>query len=1005
MYVTAQDIENCFDNTKDHIFPELIKRLVACTIPTTFLVKNDFLYDFKINNKGDDGVVINSSKTNNNYVPQGTSYWEVSVQKSDITNKANKDYKKSLSDHENDAGNCSFVFVTSRIWKGKNSKKKWLSHEKRKKWKEIKAYDAEDLAKWLNEESSKPVKFWFQILSSKRSYGLKTIDELWNEWARQSDPEITMDAFLHGREAEKNDLNIHLSKDDELKILDENSNIKTNDSGKTKYISIKAETDLEACAFATAVILEHSDQNLKNRTVVIYDHQGWQRVHSNSHDIHVVIVTKSELAQSTSGFDKIVIVPSTKNSKSDEKCITLNNYDFEKALEKILLKGSHQEASRKVGNSWSVFRRIYSINPATRNPEWTKNKDYSYLSGLCLIESWDQSNEHDKNLVRSVIGKKYDDIEGDLLFLQNLEDNPFYRNDKKWSIKSLYDFTYLMGKYLKESSINIFFQTDFFKENFDSLTKRYSQTILDSHFDVICLLNPLDKNQVSLSYSIDEFKDKIEKQIKNLLPDRIKKIDYRYSPYCFEQTLGLANLFKDISDKDRQPIVNALREKISFYKRDDHKKYSYYENLDFPSIIEKMKNVINNLESEDPLYKYDHLFYGSFERNIENYPKENDDVANCKNAIKEIIEKQHISGIKRFLIENNSVSETIVAYVLSLCLRDEIISLDDDSFFETFLINIENFNNNKIKSFLMMFFVYIDDFKIDYIKNIIYIAEKNKKDNKWFENFASVLPAFEKVWNFFTSIKKENIFWKNCTINACKNSEWIKVAEKLIKYERPITAFNRFYGYSNKFQPRYKFSLMHPNINNEPNPPIASHTNKDIEIWDKIIKEAVKSKEFDTLDSNKISHFINEIESLKWLGEGFSQGDKEKIREWELLLIPYTKHFFRFGKPTILYDSIIEDYEFFNRVINNHKEIFNKIKSDFTNYIYESTTKNTISLENVVKNYQDNLITDSLNYFYEILGSVLHLLAKKDLEENYEFLIKLFEDQKSMQNGFSPYLK
>ncbi len=93
----------------------------------------------------------------NAWAPRGVSGWELSCDNA-ITRKANDDYQKRTADPlDLNKATDTFVFVTSRRW---HNKREWLRERREEgEWRDVRAYDADDLATWLGQ--SREVTQWF----------------------------------------------------------------------------------------------------------------------------------------------------------------------------------------------------------------------------------------------------------------------------------------------------------------------------------------------------------------------------------------------------------------------------------------------------------------------------------------------------------------------------------------------------------------------------------------------------------------------------------------------------------------------------------------------------------------------------------------------------------------------------------------------------------------------------------------------------------------------------
>ena len=151
----ASEIDNWSDTAEaTHRLPELILHLVLATLPEPPL-RIDMPSGSSVRLPGWDGLL--EVGRGNAWAPSGVSGWEFSCNK-EVTSKANDDYEKRTADPLGlDKAAASFVFATSRRW---NGKRQWVRERREEgKWQDVRAYDADDLAIWLDE--SPEVTRWF----------------------------------------------------------------------------------------------------------------------------------------------------------------------------------------------------------------------------------------------------------------------------------------------------------------------------------------------------------------------------------------------------------------------------------------------------------------------------------------------------------------------------------------------------------------------------------------------------------------------------------------------------------------------------------------------------------------------------------------------------------------------------------------------------------------------------------------------------------------------------
>ena len=134
--------------------PELLFRLVVGTLPEPAL-RIDMPSGSSVRLPGWDGVL--EVGRGNEWVPSGVSGWEMSCEQN-VARKANSDYEKRTEDPlDLDMPTTTFIFITSRRWR---YKRRWERRRRKEgKWRDVRAYDADDLAQWLRR--SEEVTRWF----------------------------------------------------------------------------------------------------------------------------------------------------------------------------------------------------------------------------------------------------------------------------------------------------------------------------------------------------------------------------------------------------------------------------------------------------------------------------------------------------------------------------------------------------------------------------------------------------------------------------------------------------------------------------------------------------------------------------------------------------------------------------------------------------------------------------------------------------------------------------
>lgn len=198
--IDRNDIENWAERIDSKAnLPILMSKLVRATAPiSTFC---DFPSGTAAYMGGWDGII--RCQEQRSYVPMGISLWEFGTE-ANVGKKAESDYDKRTRDSLGyNPIECTFIFITPRMWKNKN---KWMTEKlAEKKWKDVKAYDSRDLEQWLDTASA--VGRWFSSYVNKYPFdGVQTSEEFWEEWSIGPTCTLMPEVVTAGRTSEKDKL-------------------------------------------------------------------------------------------------------------------------------------------------------------------------------------------------------------------------------------------------------------------------------------------------------------------------------------------------------------------------------------------------------------------------------------------------------------------------------------------------------------------------------------------------------------------------------------------------------------------------------------------------------------------------------------------------------------------------------------------------------------------------------------------------------------------------------
>ncbi len=443
MHISATHLVQWSD-TRDAqgILPLLVRRLISATSKTTALAMpgGDSVYV-----PGWDGVV--SVDVGNAWVPEGASYWEFGVSKKP-GDKANDDFKKrkdALSAEV--AAEATFVFITSRRWPGKSKwKQKALDQNV---WANVLVWDADDLEAWL--ETSPATSLWIGAELGIAGFGVEAIETHWNHWRGQSNPPLSAEALLGGREQTRDEL---------LKRIEASDGL----------IAVMADSQAEAVGFVCAQLIA---AGRSHNAACITSADGWQFVDANP-GVSIVVVAADQLAAGRAAREGVsLIIPLAAGDQvfnlagpaakaADQGVIELRRPkpdEFEKAMIGIGVAPSDAARfTRTMGRSWTVFRRLNAANPAIRNPSWLEHPISRSLHIITLVGAWSSVSEGDRACVEQIAGRSYEDIEAELLELAALDDAPVLKIGSIWKAKAPLELLQLIAPKLTPNMLLRYFE-------------------------------------------------------------------------------------------------------------------------------------------------------------------------------------------------------------------------------------------------------------------------------------------------------------------------------------------------------------------------------------------------------------------------------------------------------------------------------------------------------------------------------------------------------------------
>jgi len=563
--ITALQIQNWADQRRaQEQLPTLVRQLISSTCHAT---KLSMPGGESVGEPGLDGEVI--APHGNAWVPQGLSYWEMGCSGSPAT-KANSDYnKRTQSTDHAVAKDVTFVFVTPRKWRDKDSWAKKKSEDG--VWGAVNALDADDLEAWL-EIAPRPA-IWLGSLLGIVGTGVETPESYFRNWTHQSEPAIQAASLLAGRDASIKQFHEALS-----------SNQRT--------VYVKADSQGEAAAFACSQLI---GENHGSAAICVTSESGWVFVDQNP-NLRYIIVSDNELLSTRAPTDKhTVIAPlaigaSTSfhdghseitGKRASSNTVHLkrtSSANFQRALVELGWGSSDANRMAKaLGRSWTAYRRACSSNPAIRKPLWLDKHYKRTLVTVTLLGAWDGNSNGDRQLLEAITQQSYEDIEEQLIELLQKDDSPILRVGNTWKAKAPLDLLILLATEVPSAFLERYINAigNIFQSHDPQLDlpddKRWLAHLYDKHRpQSSTLLSSISDSLAMLAWFSDreancpDFSTKIRRLVHNILSEAEEQRWLACAPFLRSLAEAAPEEFLDAAESSMrnagQPITALIRE-------------------------------------------------------------------------------------------------------------------------------------------------------------------------------------------------------------------------------------------------------------------------------------------------------------------------------------------------------------------------------------------------------------------------------------------------------------
>ncbi|ODT23981.1 MAG: addiction module antitoxin [Hyphomicrobium sp. SCN 65-11] len=349
------------------------------------------------------------------WIPEGKSGWEFGTNKG-VKAKADGDFaKSSKGTPKAERTQTTFVFVTPRRWAGKSA---WAAQAKSKGgWKDVRAYDAQDLEQWL--EQSLAGQAWLANEIGHPSEGVRSLDQCWFDWAHVSDPPLPGKLFSSAIDAATRTMTARI------------------ESQAIEPTVITADSVEEALAFLSQLFSESGGKKLAalRDQVLIFGLPGVLPRLAQTTQTFIAVISSREVEREfvplASSIRTIVVYP--RNATTAETHVVLEPIGsvlFRTTLEE---QGFDQDRvarlSDESGRSLTVLRRRLAPAGSTlRTPEWAADSlTAQSLVPFLLVGTWDSSNSADLTALSLLAGgPSAEDLEKRVQQYAGLNDAPLW---------------------------------------------------------------------------------------------------------------------------------------------------------------------------------------------------------------------------------------------------------------------------------------------------------------------------------------------------------------------------------------------------------------------------------------------------------------------------------------------------------------------------------------------------------------------------------------------------
>jgi hypothetical protein len=405
-FVDATDLKQWAERrTAQETLPEIVRRLVYATAPSASRIT--FRAGEGVQLGGWDGLV--SAERPTPFVPGGDSGWELGVEKR-VRGKAVSDFEA-----RRDGGGvlrpdaAAFVFVTPQRFRDKVT---WAADAARDSaWREVRAYDADDLATWLTQAPA--VHAWASAELGKLPRGIRSLDDAWSAWTQETVPPFPPGLALAGRDGEAEEVAAWLN-------------------GEPAAHAIQGDTIDEALGFLASVVQQLPDDRRTDvlaKTVIVDDVDSWRQLRRFAAPLVLVPTFTPDDAGSAGLHTLIVPVDRSTTSRNALSLPRIRREPAERLLKEMGLGDDKaRDLATLARRSLPALRRRLASSPVSTTPSWATPGPARGLIPVLLAGRWREDHDGDRARLEQLAGKPYRDFAADIAPWFEAGEPPVRRN-------------------------------------------------------------------------------------------------------------------------------------------------------------------------------------------------------------------------------------------------------------------------------------------------------------------------------------------------------------------------------------------------------------------------------------------------------------------------------------------------------------------------------------------------------------------------------------------------